>query len=653
MHKISGLCAILATRPEPAAVASVLARMAPWLARRRMNGKAIVADYGGRTRILESTAHAGADGTRFLLTGSNGLLSSVDQGCWLAFDGEIYNRAELCQQLGAPYLTHITNAGLVLAAYERWGVECVSRFNGAWAFLLLDLRHGKLIGSRDHLGIKPLYFGERNGHLVFADDARAVALGCSEGLEFDGARVSEFLRGLPPRSLGSTFYRDIRAIPPACVFEVAMSDARPEGQFRTFWRLTADPAQSRRRVSFADAQEEFLHLLEDSIRLRIPRTGGFGCLLSGGLDSSLISRLLIERVRLTDIPTYSLVYSDPQSSDWPRIQAVLRQGGLRSSTMMPTGETLWAAAEEVIGIQGAPLLGFDLIAHWQLLKRVAESDCGVVLDGGGADEVLGATMSQQFALLWDELRGLQLFRLARELHAAAQRESWRAALGHLLGPCRTQWRLKHSWNTYDWLAPTEGPARGPRAPSATGLTAVQRAVRLQVCEQNVATVLAYAAQSAAAAEVSIRRPYLDHRLVEYCFGLPSEYRAEIGVRKRILREAAKRYLPPELFASPSRPFMDSERWASMLRQHGDALREMAGARIMAQLPMINAVNMRRFVNDYLAAKHDDGAAVWRLYTTWRWLESLRALRTRSPQAGSQPSASWAKLMPTVLKPLST
>ena len=166
MHKMSGLCAVLATRPEPAAVASVLARMAPWLARRRMNGKAIVADYGGRTRILESTAHAGADGTRFLLTGSNGLLSSVDQGCWLAFDGEIYNRAELCQQLGAPYLTHITNAGLVLAAYERWGVECVSRFNGAWAFLLLDLRHGKLIGSRDHLGIKPLYFGERNGHLV-------------------------------------------------------------------------------------------------------------------------------------------------------------------------------------------------------------------------------------------------------------------------------------------------------------------------------------------------------------------------------------------------------------------------------------------------------------------------------------------------------
>jgi len=99
--------------------------------------------------------------------------------------------------------------------------------------------------------------------------------------------------------------------------------------------------------------------------------------------------------------------------------------------------------------------------------------------------------------------------------------------------------------------------------------------------------------------------------------------------------------------------MDSQRWMSILRQHGDVLQEMARSQTLAQLPMINAVEMRRFVNDYLAAKHDDSSAVWRLYTTWRWLESLRALRARSPQADSQPSASWAKLMPTVLKPLST
>ena len=126
-----------------------------------------------------------------------------------------------------------------------------------------------------------------------------------------------------------------------------------------------------------------------------------------------------------------------------------------------------------------------------------------------------------------------------------------------------------------------------------------------------------------------------------------------AVRETMQRANLGRYLPAELFASESRPFMDSQRWVSMLRQHGDVLREMAGSQTMAQLPVISAVDMRRFVSDYLAAKHDDGAAVWRLYTTWRWLESLRALRTRSSQADPQASGSWAKLMPTVLKPLST
>jgi len=283
------------------------------------------------------------------------------------------------------------------------------------------------------------------------------------------------------------------------VFEVTLSAERPEGQFRTFWQLTAEPPQSRRRVSFADAQEEFLHLLEDSIRLRIPRTGSFGCLLSGGLDSSLISRLLIERVRLTDIPTYSLVYSDRQSSDWSRIQAVLRQGGLRSNTMLPTVERLWAAAEDVIRIQGAPLLGFDLIAHWQLLKRVAECDCSVVLDGAGADEVLGATLTQQFALLWDELRELQLLRLARELHAA--RNGSRG--GRRSGTC---WG-RAGFNGGSSTAGTRMTGSHARTGRHRGLRRLQQPASppfsepcgCQVCEQNVATVLAYAAQSASAA----------------------------------------------------------------------------------------------------------------------------------------------------------
>jgi asparagine synthase (glutamine-hydrolysing) len=267
----------------------------------------------------------------------------------------------------------------------------------------------------------------------------------------------------------------------------------------------------------------------------------------------------------------------------------------------------------------------DLIAHWQLLQLVAQSGCGDVLDGGGADEVLGATLTQQFALISDEVREMRFLRLAREVQALAKLESWRGAVRHhLLGPCLLQWRLWRGRSSYDWLTRTRRSKYDPPAAATGRLSAVQQVVRQQVCEQNVPAILPCTTQNAAAAGVRIRLPYLDHRLVEYCFRLPGEYRAQIGVRKRILREAAKRYLPPALFTGKSRSIIDSQQWMSMLRSHGDELREMAQSPTLAQLPMIEATRMRQFVNGYLSAEHDDGLAVWRLYTSWRWLESLRS-----------------------------
>jgi asparagine synthase (glutamine-hydrolysing) len=445
----------------------------------------------------------------------------------------------------------------------------------------------------------------------------------------DCDRLAQYLRGLPPRLPGPTFYRHVTTVAPASVFEIALGEACSAVHFRKFWQLGPE-SQETSRPSFTEAQQEFLNLLEDAIRLRATPQHDLGCFLSGGLDSSLISRLMVARLGFSNVPTYSLVYSNAQLSDAEKIHAVIRQGGLRSHTTTPTAKTLWALAEEVMRIQGQPLLGLDLIANWQLLTQVARTGCQVVLDGAGADEMLGATLTQQYAQLEDHVRGWHFATMIRELRASAQRESWRSALGgQLLGPCLLQWRLRRGWKRYDWLPWFEGTEyQSPPIP-ARGLSAVQQAVRLQVCEQNVPTVLAHLSQNAAAAGVRIRRPYLDHRLVEYCFHLPSEYRSQIGIRKRILREASKRYLPPEQFASRSQPIIDSQRWIGLLRQHGDALREMAQSSLMSRLPILDAGKMRRFVHDYLSGKHHDGLAVWRLYSSWRWLDSLQRLDSRN------------------------
>jgi asparagine synthase (glutamine-hydrolysing) len=629
---MAGLCAIMTSRPETRAPAQVFARMAAWRGRRGIGGQVLAVNSSGRASLVDTTAQSMGDAT-VLLAGDAAPLRSIDRDCWLVFDGEIYNRQELRHLLGAEYSNQTTDGELALAAYARWGIDCVQRFNGAWVFLILDLRRRKLIGSRDRLGSRPLYHGEQAGSLVIADHAQAVALGWAARPDIDCAQLSQFLRGLPPQSLGPTFYRDVKSVPPATVFELDLGASRVDVQFRRFWHLDLAAAENRPRPAFNAACQEFLDLLEDSIRLRIGEPHRLGCLLSGGLDSSLISRLVTERIGFTGMRAFSLVYTDPQMSEWPNIEAVVAQGGLRSITTTPTAATLWASAEEIVRIQGVPLLGLDLIANWQILQRVASSGCGAVLDGAGADEMLGATLTSQFALIRDALRGSQLPRLVRELRAAAKRRSWRATIGrYFVAPCRTEWKLRHGWQHYDWLIGAHGPAY--RAPVSEGaeLSAMQRAVRLQVCEQNVPTVLAYTSQNASAAGLRIRTPYLDHRLIEYCFNLPSEYRAQIGVSKRILRQVAQRYLPAALFNSERRPMINSGRWMSLLRDHPDALREMAASPIMNHQPMIDAAKMRRFVSDYLVKKHDDGLAVWRLYTSWRWLESMPSRLPLTPAA---------------------
>jgi asparagine synthase (glutamine-hydrolysing) len=611
----------MTSRPETRAVAHVFTRMALRRERRGIGWPVLAVNSSGRASLLDTAVQPIGDATA-LLAGGAAPVHSADRNCWLVFDGEIYNRQELRHLLGADCSSQTTDGELVLAAYARWGIDCVRRFNGAWAFLILDLPRRKLIGSRDRLGGRPLYYGEQAGSLIIADRAQAVALGWAAQPDIDCAHLRQFLRGLPPQSLGPTFYRDVKSVPPATVFEVDLGASQVDTQFRRFWHLDLEAVENRPPLTFTAACREFQDLLEDAIRLRIGEPHGLGCLLSGGLDSSLISRLVIERIGFTDMRTFSLVYSDPQMSERPSIEAVVAQGGLRSITTTPTAATLWASAEEIIGIQGVPLLGLDLIANWQLLQQVANSGCSAVLDGAGADEMLGATLTSQFALIRDALHGPQLPRLVRELRAAAKRRSWRAAIRHLVGPCRIQWKLRHGWQHYDWLIGAQGPVYRPPVPEAAGLSAMQRAVRLQVCEQNVPTVLAYTNHNASAAGVRIRTPYLDHRLIEFCFNLPGEYRAQIGVSKRILRQVAQQYLPAALFSSARQPMINSGRWMSLLRDHPDALREMAVSPIMNHQPMIDGAKMRRFVNDYLLKRHDDGLAVWRLYTSWRWLESV-------------------------------
>lgn len=626
---MSSLTAIVELEPKARAIVTAFRLMelckTPW----DKTSEALAIQSSSQTKVRPASPHAIEDDARILLGSNSRPVCSDDCTRWIVFDGEIYNASELRQLLGSKCPPEDGHSQLVLAAYCAWGARCLESLNGAWVMLILDLRRRYLIGSRDRLGIKSLFYSKENGRLVFAGQAKTAAAGRKQGPEIDFGHFHEFLRGLPPQSSACTFYRDVKVVPAGSVFEIALEDPDPTPRFQSFWELESDEIRRQPISSFAEAQEQFQGHLASSVKLRASKEDHTGCFVSGGLDSSMISRLFVEQSGGLTRTAFSVVFDDPEMTELPYIEAAVKQGGLRLITMTLTQGLLWDSIDESVRIHGEPLLGLDLLAQFQALRLAATNHCSAVLDGGGADELLGASPPCEFAIIQDRIGNFKIAQLASELRALSKNLRWKSVLGrHILFPVHRQIKLKRGWGHYAWLNPGEGKVSSPGRAGPEGFSHFQRAVRLQLREQNLPSILVHSDLNAAAAGIRIRTPFLDHRLVEFCFHLPADYCAIVGVKKRILREVGKRYLPAVLIEKNKQGMIRSTRWMPMLRQHEGALREMCDSSLIRNLNLLNASKVMSFVGDYLAGKHDDGLAVWRLYTSWRWLESFRDLAHR-------------------------
>ena len=559
-------------------------------------------------------------------------LASRDGRAWIAFNGEIYNATELRAALrdrGHHFRTRV-DTEVALAAYREWGVDCFRRFNGMWALLIVDLSRGILIGSRDRLGIKPLYYSGDRQRLIFASEPQAVVRALNERPSPQPTRLHEFLVGLPPQSGLDTFFQGVRLVPPASVFEIDVQSGRSEEPvFRPFWDLHDFAPSAEAAPSFEEATTEIRARLARAIAMQSEAAVPVGCLLSGGLDASLVARSLANRALAhgrPPVPTYSIVFSEPDMSELPFIWSVVRQGGLRSHTYQLTPLQAWKDVDAVVLAQGQPLLGQDLIAQYHAYRLAREQGSTVVLEGQGADELL-AGMPSYAAVRFDELLSrMRLREFAVEvwsdarrrgqsrLHATAHIARWigRAVLG-------TPPRAHPDWIDPDALSPGS-PDDDGWTPSHDVSLLSQHLFRL-VTRTNLPTVLQLQDRSAMTHGVESRVPYLDHRFVEYCFTLPPEHKVRHGQRKRVLVEAARGVVPEAVLQRrDKKTFISKTNWMPLREQHAAALREMASSSVMQGAPWCRGRRLTAFVEAFLEGRHDDVLAVWRLYTCWRWLE---------------------------------
>jgi asparagine synthase (glutamine-hydrolysing) len=471
----------------------------------------------------------------------------------LVYNGEIYNYVELRRELAAAGRVFSTQSDteVLLAAYERWGADCLPRLNGMFAFALWDGRRNELFLARDRFGEKPLFYTRLpGGGYAFASEMKALFAHPRVNVSPRESAVRDYVDGNFYEDGAETMFDGVTRLMPAHAMIVG-----DDGTIHRTWRYwTPDYSLVEDNFDEAAAVERFRDLLERSVRTRLRSDVPVGTSLSGGIDSSTIVCLLaaarMHTATLTQ-NTFSGRFDDvdPTLSEGPYIDLVVERAAVRAHAVTPTPLGLIEESERLHWHQEEPFLSASIYLQWCVMRLAHEHETTVLLDGQGADELLAGYQfyfrsyqldlvdRRQFGrLLYDTIAFSRRLRSASRGYAnSLRRFDHNIALGpRVVGAA---WRSRHNVSTtpYDDGVP----------PAATGMR-LRRQIAEALQYNSLPMLLRYADRNAMAFSRETRFPFLDYELVDWCVRLPDRAFIRNGWQKHILRQATGDILPSEI-----------------------------------------------------------------------------------------------------------
>ncbi|MEU7678507.1 N-acetylglutaminylglutamine amidotransferase [Micromonospora taraxaci] len=450
-------------------------------------------------------------------------------GLALVFNGCIYNYRELRDELtAAGYSFRSTSdTEVILKAYHRWGVACVERFYGMFAFALVELATRTLVLARDRLGIKPLYLAEGPGRIRFASTLPALLAAGDVDTDLDPVALHHYMTFHsvvpPPR----TILAGIRKLPPATI-RVITADGRSTDT--VYWRPEFTRAAAA-PMSAGEWQERIMTALRTAVRRRMVSDVPVGVLLSGGLDSSLIVALLAEQGQ-TGLATFSIGfeaaagetgdefhYSDLVAREFDTDHQQIRVGAAR---FVP-------AVHEAVAAMSEPMVSHDCVAFHLLSEEVSQR-ITVVQSGQGADEIFAGYD-------WYPPMANVARSDAVEAYARVFFDRRHDALAGHLAP---EWMLDHD-------ASLEFVAAHFGAPGAD--TALDAALRQDSLVMLVDDPVKRVDNMTMAWGLEARVPFLDHEVVELAAACPPALKLAHG-GKGVLKAASRGIVPDEVIDRP-------------------------------------------------------------------------------------------------------
>ncbi|MDI6034161.1 asparagine synthase (glutamine-hydrolyzing) [Flavobacterium sp. LB2P84] len=456
----------------------------------------------------------------------------------LVFNGEIYNYIELKAQLQEQYTFKTeSDTEVLLAAYLVYGVACLQKCNGMFAFAIWDAQEKKLFAARDRFGVKPFFYTLKDNSLYFSSEIKAIHAAGISKIPNENVWASYFAYG----SYGNpeeTFWEGISQLSGGHFLEYE----NQELHIKKWYSFEEEVAKQPQNLTFEQAKAHYVALLKDSINLRFRADVPVGFTISGGLDSSVLLALVnlqkegsgninatIKNRKSATVTQQSRInaytfYSDnPDYDELPWVEQMIAKTNNPLTTVLLQADEVPDLSEKMAWQQDEPYGGIPTLAYAKIFEQARKDKVLVLLDGQGMDE--------QWA-------GYDYYTQENDIIIQGITDS----------PFKTNILANSFLNK----------AQKPVYPKPFEDVILNKQYR-DLFYTKIPRALRFNDRISMLYSTELREPFLDYRLVEFAFSLPLDFKIKSGITKFMLREIASEYLDDNLVFAPKRPLQTPQR----------------------------------------------------------------------------------------------
>ena len=603
-------------------------------------------------KAIDTMAQRGPDARGYFLDDYIGLghrrLSIIDTGYVsnqpmydasrryvLVFNGEIFNYKELKKELIDKGITFQTESDteVLLQYYILEKEKCLTRFIGFFAFAIYDKEEKSLFVARDRMGVKPLLFYKDEDKFVFSSEMKSL-LAYNIPRELDEVSLFQYLQLNYVPKEHSIFKNIYRLLPGEYILVKGKAFTK-----KRYYEIPYSEKNINRAITFEESKEKMLELLEDSVRLRLISDVPLGAFLSGGTDSSAIVALASRHTNYLN--TFSIGFKDePFFDETKYANLVAKKFNTNHTVFSLTNQDLHEHIFEVLDYLDEPFADSSALPFYILSKRTS-GKVKVALSGDGADELFagynkyygeyeirqGGWKGELLKTLYPVLDKLPKSR--NSFFSNKIRQYHRFAEGANMTAKERYWK----WSTIS----SEKNIRTLFSKEfIQKIDSQEYTLRKSDCTKNISesgslnevllsdvnmvlpdNMLFKADMMSMANGLEVREPFLDHRLVDFAFSLPVEYKIDNQLKKKIVRDAFKDILPQELYNRPKKGF-DVPLIKFYKRELRSLILELLDENFIKAQGIFDSKEIEKLKNSVLNGQYYEQEAVWNIIAFQYW-----------------------------------